>query len=105
MESREYIGNSKRFTIDVNRKHLKIIGNDNKIDIKCNLGNLDVIGNSTRVKIGENNGKVNYIGNCGKVYIGRGSDANNVRYTGTNGTMKFLDVSDLWKRSHLLLKF
>lgn len=99
MEKREYVGNNKRITIAENRKHTLIIGNGNKIDVKRNSGILDVIGNSTRVKIGENSGSVNYIGNSGKLFIGSGCDVNHVRYTGSNGEMKFINKSHLWTKT------
>lgn len=98
MEKREYIGSNKRITIDHNRTNLRIIGNDNKVDIKLNSGSLNVIGNSSRVKIGENTGQINYIGNGGKLYLGTGSNANTVRFTGNNGTIKFMSTDDLWKK-------
>lgn len=97
MEKREYIGSSKRITINDNKIHLRIIGNDNKINMKSNSGHLDVIGNSSRVKIGENSGRVNYIGNSGKVYLGSTSAATDVHYSGNNGTMKIVDKDELWK--------
>lgn len=97
MEKREYIGSSKRITIDNNKIHLRIIGNDNKIDMKSNSGHLEVIGNSSRVKIGENSGRVNYIGNSGKVYLGTTSAANNVHFSGNDGTMKIVNKDELWK--------
>lgn len=96
-ETKEYIGSSKRITIDNNKIHLRIIGNDNKIDMKSNSGHLDIIGNSSRVKIGENSGKVNYIGNSGKLYLGKDSNATDVHYSGNNGTMKFVNKDELWK--------
>lgn len=97
MDTREYIGNSKRITIDNNKIHLRIIGNDNKINLKNNSGHLDIIGNSTRVKIAENSGKVNYTGNSGKIYFGANSKMNSIKYNGNNGSMKMLNNEELWK--------
>lgn len=100
MEKREYIGNSKRITLDNNRIHLRIIGNNNKIDMKTNSGHLDVIGNSSRIKIGENSGKVSYVGNSGKLYLGSSSSSKNIHYTGNDGTMKFINKDNLWKNQN-----
>lgn len=99
MEKREFIGNSKRITVDNNKIHLRIIGNDNKINLKNNSGHLDVIGNSTRVKIGDNRGQVNYFGNSGKLYFGPNSQTSTVKYNGNDGVMKVMNTNDLWKNS------
>lgn len=99
MEKREYIGNSKRITIDNNKIHLRIVGNDNKIDLKNNTGHLTVVGNSTRVKIGDNKGQVNYFGNSGKLYFGPNSQTSTVKYNGNDGVMKVVHTNDLWKKN------
>lgn len=99
MEKREYIGNSKRITIDDNKIHLCIVGNGNKINLKSNSGRLDVVGNATSVKISENSGKVNYYGNCGKLYLGNQSNMSQIKYNGSNGKMKIMDPDDFWKNS------
>lgn len=101
METREFIANNKRFTIDNNssRSHLRIVGNGNKIDLKSNSGYLDVVGNSTRVKIAENTGKVNYTGNSGKIYFGSSSETKAFNYSGTNGTIKVINKDDIWKNT------
>lgn len=100
MEKREYIGNSKRITIDNNKIHLRIIGNDNKINMKNNSGHLDVIGNSTKVKIADNRGQVNYFGNSGKLYFGSNSQTSTVKYNGNDGVMKVMNTNNLWKNSN-----
>lgn len=100
MEKREYVGNSKRITIDNNKIHLRIIGNDNKIHLKCNFGHLDVIGNSTKVKIGDNRGQVHYCGNSGRLYFGPNSQTNTVKYNGNDGTLKMMKTSNFWKSNN-----
>ena len=97
METREFVGNSKRITIDNNRIHLRIIGNDNKIHLKNNFGHLDVIGNSTKVKIGDNRGQVQYCGNSGKLYFGPNSQTNTVKYNGNDGIMRVMNKNNSWK--------
>lgn len=99
MEKRTFIGNNKHITIEENRKHTIIIGNDNKIDVKRNWGTVKVIGNSSRVKILENIGSVTYIGNNGQVFIGSGSNTNQIKYTGSNGVMKFFNKIQLWTKN------
>lgn len=98
MEKREYIANSKRFTIDNNKIHLRIVGNDNKINMKSNSGYLDVVGNSTKVKIGENSGRINYTGNSGKIYLGTDSQTKAFKYSGNNGQVKLVNKDSLWKK-------
>lgn len=97
MEKREYVANSKRFTIDNNKIHLRIVGNGNQINMKSNSGYLDVVGNSTKVKVAENSGKINYTGNSGKVYLGESSQTKSFKYNGNNGTLRVVDKESLWK--------
>lgn len=97
MEKKEYVANSKRFTIDNNKIHLRIIGNCNQINMKSNSGYLDVVGNSTKVKVAENSGKINYTGNSGKVYLGESSQTKSFKYNGNNGTFRVVDKESLWK--------
>lgn len=99
METREYVGNSKRITIDNNRIHLRIIGNDNHIHLKNNFGHLDVIGNSTKVKIGDNRGQVHYCGNSGKLYFGPNSQTSTVKYNGNDGVMKVMNKNNSGKNN------
>lgn len=97
MEKREYVANSKRFTIDNNKIHLRIVGNGNQINMKSNSGYLDVVGNSTKVKIAENSGKINYTGNSGKIYLGESSQSKAFKYNGNNGSLRVVDKESLWK--------
>lgn len=98
--TKDYIGNSKKITINENKHHIRIVGNDNKIFLTINSGTLEIIGNSTMVRIINNRGKLEYTGNNGKIYLCHDSLVTSVKYTGNNGTIKLVPKDEIQQKKN-----